>query len=129
MKIDPIRELESRKTQIYALLRIVTGAMFAFHGAEKLFGIMDSTQPAVLSQMWIGGAIEFFGGLAVSLGIKTRWAAFLCSGEMAVAYLQFHWRFAFDAGFWPTVNKGELALLYSFVFLLIASQGPGRWTV
>ena len=77
----------------------------------------------VASQVWFGGLIELAGGVAVLLGAATRPAALLCSGTMAMAYLQFHWKFHLDSGFWPTVNKGELALLYCFVFLHLACQG------
>ena len=114
--------------QAYALLRIVTGSMFLFHGAQKILGILSSMpQPPVGSQMWFGGLIELFGGLLVLLGFKTRWAAFLASGEMAVAYFQFHWRFRLGPEFFPDINKGELAVLYCFVFLLIACRGGVTW--
>ena len=111
----------------YAALRIVTGFMFAFHGAQKILGVFSTFQPAVGSQMWIGGIIELVGGLLVLVGWQTRLAAFLCSGEMAVAYCQFHWKFQLGRDFFPAINKGELAALYSFVFLLIACRGAVKW--
>ena len=111
----------------YAALRIVTGFMFAFHGAQKILGVFSTFQPAVGSQMWIGGIIELVGGLLVLVGWQTRLAAFLCSGEMAVAYAQFHWKFQLGRDFFPAINKGELAALYSFVFLLIACRGAVKW--
>ena len=113
----------------YALLRIVAGFMFAFHGAQKTLGIFSVSlfQPPVGSQMWFGGIIELVGGLAVLLGWQTRLWAFLCSGEMAVAYFQFHWKFQLGPNFFPTINKGELAALYSFIFLLIACRGAVKW--
>ena len=111
----------------YALLRIVAGFMFAFHGAQKILGIFSMFQPAVGSQMWVGGIIELVGGLAIMLGWQTRLLAFLCSGEMAVAYAQFHWKFQLGPDFFPAINKGELAALYSFVFLLIACRGAVKW--
>jgi putative oxidoreductase len=113
----------------YALLRIVAGAMFFFHGLQKIVGVMTDHRPPVGSQLWIGGLIELFGGLAVTLGLVTRLAAFLCSGMMAVAYFQFHWKMRWDANFFPPVNQGESAVLYCFVFLLIACQGSGRWSL
>jgi putative oxidoreductase len=64
-------------------------------------------------------------GLLISLGFLTVYAAFLASGTMAVAYTQFHWKFAFDSSFYPGVNKGELALVYAFLFLFIACRGAG----
>ena len=111
----------------YALMRIVTGFMFSFHGIQKILGVLTTTQPQVGSQLWIGGIIELFGGLAVLLGFQTRVAAFLCSGMMAVAYIQFHWKFQLGSAIFPTINKGELALLYCFVFLLIACRGGITW--
>lgn len=111
----------------YALLRIVSGFMFAFHGVQKVLGVLTDHQPAVGSQIWIGGVIELLGGLAIMLGFRTRWAAFLSSGTMAVAYSQFHWKFQFGANFLPGVNEGEMAALYCFVFLFIACKGAGIW--
>jgi putative oxidoreductase len=113
--------------QAYALLRIMTGAMFAFHGVQKIFGFLSEFQPPVGSLIWFGGLIELAAGLLVLVGFQTRWAAFLASGEMAVAYFQFHWKFQFGPEFFPTINKGELAALYSFIFLLIACRGGVTW--
>jgi len=124
-----MKKLEAYSGQAYAVLRIVAGAMFAFHGAQKLFGVLGAPQPPLVSQMGLGGIVEFFGGLAIALGVGTRWAAFFCSGEMAVAYIQFHWKLAFDSNFFPAVNHGELAVLYCFVFLMIACRGSGRWSL
>ena len=112
---------------VYALLRIMAGFMFAFHGMQKIFGIFSPFQPPVGSQAWIGGIIELVGGLMVMLGFGTRLAAFLCSGEMAVAYFQFHWKFQVGAKFFPAINQGELAVLYCFVFLFIACRGGVKW--
>ena len=111
----------------YALLRIVTGLMFSFHGAQKILGFLGEMQPPVGSQLWIGGIIELFGGLAVLLGFQTRLAAFLCSGMMAVAYFQFHWKLQMGPMLFPAINKGELAVLYCFVFLVIACRGGIKW--
>ncbi len=112
---------------VYALMRIVVGFMFLFHGAQKVLGVLSDFQPPMGSQLWIGGLIELLGGLAVMLGYQTRAAAFICSGEMAVAYFQFHWQFQMGKNFFPVINKGELAALYSFVFLYIATRGGGKW--
>jgi len=79
------------------------------------------------SQLWFGGLIELFCGLAVMLGVQTRAAAFLASGTMAVAYFQFHWKFQLGAKIFPTLNQGELAALYSFVFLFLACRGGVKW--
>ncbi len=110
---------------VYAVLRIVAGLMFAFHGMQKIFGIFTEQQPPVGSQLWIGGVIELVGGLLIAVGLLTVWAAFLASGMMAVAYIQFHWKLSFGAAFFPTVNRGELALLYCLLFLFLACRGAG----
>ena len=119
--------LERYTDHAYALLRIVAGFMLSFHGAQKILGILSEFQPAVGSQIWFGGIIELLGGLAILLGFQTRYAAFLCSGMMAVAYTQFHWKFQLGAQFIPTINEGEPAALYCFVFLFIASRGAVKW--
>jgi putative oxidoreductase len=113
----------------YALLRIVSGLMFTFHGVQKLFGYQSKFQPPFGSQVWIGGVIELVCGLAIALGFYTRWAAFLASGTMAVAYLQFHWKLALGERLWPAVNQGELALLYAFLFLFVSCRGGGKWAL
>jgi putative oxidoreductase len=113
----------------YALLRIVSGLLFLCHGLQKHFGVLGGKQPPVGSQHWIGGLIELGAGSLIALGLQTSWAAFIASGMMAVAYVQFHWTFAMDSNFFPIVNKGELALLYCFVFLFIACRGAGRWSL
>ena len=113
----------------YALLRIVTGFIFSFHGAQKILGVLSEFQPAAWSQLWFGGIIELVGGLMVLLGLQTRAAAFLCSGTMAVAYIQYHWKFQTGAQLFPAINKGELALLYSVVFFLIACRGGVKWSL
>ncbi|MFH2052925.1 MAG: DoxX family protein [bacterium] len=119
------RLLSPRSEAVYAALRIIAGLLFAFHGLQKVFGVMMEQQPPVGSQLWIGGVIEIVTGLLIAVGFLTVWAAFLASGTMAVAYLQFHWKFAFDGAFWPAVNKGELAVVYAFLFLYIACRGAG----
>jgi putative oxidoreductase len=122
-----MRWLEKYADHAYALMRIVAGFMFSFHGAQKILGVLSTFQPPVGSQLWFGGIIELVGGLAVMLGFRTRWAAFLCSGQMAVAYFQFHWKLQLNSNFLPVLNNGELAALYCFVFLFIASRGGVKW--
>lgn len=111
---------------IYAVLRFMAGAMFSFHGAEKVLGFLAEQQPPVGSQLWIGGVIELLGGIMVMIGLQAGWAAFVMSGQMAVAYFQFHWKFQMGKMFFPGINQGELAVLYCFVFLYIASRGSAR---
>jgi len=113
----------------YSLLRVVAGLMFSFHGMQKLFGVLSQFKAPAGTQLWFGAIIELVCGLAIAAGVLTRPAALLASGTMAVAYVQFHWKLAFGAKFFPTVNQGELALLYAFVFLYIAMSGAGRWSV
>ena len=107
--------------EIYAALRIVAGLMFASHGAQKLFGVMGGQSQLDDVQGLAAGIIEFAGGLLIALGLFTSAAAFISSGEMAVAYFKAH----FPQGFWPVVNQGELAALYCFLFLYIAARGSG----
>jgi putative oxidoreductase len=123
------RFLERRAEAAYTLLRLVAGLMFAFHGVQKLFGVLTKFQPPAGSQLWFGAVIELVTGLAIAAGVVTNWAALLASGTMAVAYVQFHWKLAHGARFLPAVNQGELALLYSVVFLYVACRGGGKWSL
>jgi putative oxidoreductase len=107
----------------YALLRFVAGAMFTLHGAQKVFGFLGPRMTEGLPL--VAGIIELVAGLMIALGLQAGWAAFVASGEMAVAYFMVH----AGGGFWPTVNKGELAVLYCFVFLYIATRGSGAYSL
>ncbi len=109
------------ETIAFVALRILSGLMFACHGAQKILGVLTTRPgPDIGSQMWFGGMIELIGGIAIALGLLTRPFAILASGTMSVAYIQFHWKGAFDEKFFPVSNGGELALLYCFLFLYIA---------
>jgi putative oxidoreductase len=124
------RVLGRYSAEIYALMRLVAGLLFACHGAQKLFGVLGGVDKAggtvpLGSLIGLAGVIEFFGGLLIALGLFAGTAAFISSGEMAVAYFKAH----FPQGFWPLLNGGELAVLYAFVFLYIASRGSGVWSV
>ena len=111
-------------------LRFVAGAMFTFHGAQKLFGVLGFPKLGMWSQLWFGGVIELVCGILIALGLFTRPAALLASGTMAVAYFQFHWKLAFDGlKFLPIVNAGEPAVLYCFIFLLFAVAGAGAYSL
>jgi putative oxidoreductase len=124
-----MKKSEKYADYTYALLRIAAGFMFSFHGAQIIFGVFSQFQPPIGSQLWIGGIIELIGGLAVMLGFRTRLAAFLCSGMMAVAYFQIHWKFQHGSLLLPALNQGELAVLYCFVFLFISCRGGVKWSV
>ena len=106
---------------IYAVLRIVAGVLFACHGAQKLFGVLGSDGVTLVSRAGLAGVIEFFGGGLIAVGLFTPYVAFIASGEMAAAYFLAH----APQGFWPIANRGELAVLYCFVFLYLAARGPG----
>ena len=125
-----MRLLAKLEEPSYAALRIIAGAMFMFHGLQKVFGWLTTRPtPDVGSQIWIGGVIELVGGVLIAVGLGTRIAALLSSGTMAVAYFQFHHKGEFADWRWlPAVNHGELAALYCFVLLLIATRGAGRWS-
>jgi len=123
-----MKQLEKYADYAYALMRIMAGFMFSFHGFQKILGILSDFQPPVGSQLWFAGMIELVCGLLILVGFQTRWAAFLASGEMAVAYFQVHWKFQMGPAFFPAMNKGELAVLYCFVFLLIACRGGVKWS-
>lgn len=122
-----IRQLASQsEPYLYAALRIVAGALFAFHGVQKILGVHSQFMPHVGTQLWVGGVIELVSGTLIALGLLTRPLAFLAAGQMAVAYTQFHWKLAFGDGMWlPAVNKGELAVIYCFLFLFFAAHGSG----
>jgi putative oxidoreductase len=114
-------------TYFYALLRIVAGLMFMMHGTQKLLGFPPGDNPPVpiASFMGFGGSLELVCGLLIALGLFASIAAFIASGEMAVAYFMAH----FPQGFWPIVNRGELAVLYCFLFLYFAANGSGIWSM
>lgn len=114
--------------RLLSVLRIITAFLFIAHGAQKLFGFLappGAQGPPLLSLFGIGGILEFFGGLLVLIGLFTRPVAFILSGMMAVAYFMSH----APGGFWPLQNKGELAVLYCFVFLFLSVAGGGEWSV
>ncbi len=112
--------------QAYALMRIVAGLLFLSHGAQKLLGFPAPAPeglPAFIT--YVAGPVELVGGALVMIGLFTHWVAFLCSGFMAAAYWMAHG----TQHFFPLVNKGELAVLYCFVFLFISAKGSGIWSL
>lgn len=123
------RFLGRYSTYIYAILRIVSGFLLLWHGSQKLFGFPPSGAPSpdgLSTLMAIGGVIELVGGLLIMIGLFTSVAAFISSGMMAVAY--FGWHFSTQAWL-PLQNRGELAVIYCFLFLYIASRGSGVWSI
>jgi putative oxidoreductase len=110
---------------IYTLLRVVAGLLFACHGAQKLFGVLGGNRVPILSEFGLAGVIEFAGGLMIAAGMLTSLVAFICSGEMAVAYFKAH----APKSVFPIQNGGELAVLFCFLFLYIAARGTGKWGV
>jgi putative oxidoreductase len=108
---------------IYAVFRFVIGFLFACHGAQKLFGAFGGIPVPLAGLVLAAGIIEFVGGVLIAVGLLTSWAAFICSGQMAVAYFMAH----APGGFWPIVNKGEPAVIYCFAFLFIAARGTGAY--
>jgi putative oxidoreductase len=112
--------------QTYAVLRIVTGLLFLFHGSQKLLNwpvdAMAGIPPFIT---YIAGPVELIGGALVMIGLMTRWAAFVSSGLMAAAYWMAHGTKAL----FPMLNGGELAILFCFIFLYIAAHGAGMWSV
>lgn len=119
--------LNSWSPRILSVLRIITGFLFLWHGSQKLFNFPASDfkgeVPALIT--YGAGGLEFFGGILILLGLFTRWTAFVLSGLMAVAYFMAH---GFNA-FLPIVNKGELAVVYCFVFLYLFFAGGGSWSL
>jgi putative oxidoreductase len=116
--------------RLQSILRIVAAAMFMEAGSMKLFAFPigmppDGATAQFPSQVWIGGFLEVFGGALLLVGLFTRPVAFLLSGEMAVAYFQFH----FPQGFWTTMNQGMSAALYCFVWLFFSAAGAGPWSL
>ena len=134
--------------RLLSVLRIIAAFMLMQHGAQKLFGYPAAPPPPPQQQvvqqtgqqqqqqapqrpsslpplMLVAAVLEFFGGLLLLLGLFTRPVAFILSGLLAVAYFMAH----APQGFWPVLNKGELAALYSFVFLFLAAAGGGAWSV
>ena len=115
---------------VLSLLRIVAGFTFSLHGFQKLFGLLGGmggtgANAQFFSLIWFAGFLELVGGLLLVLGLFTVPTAFLLSGLMAAAYFMAH----LPKGFWPILNRGELAALYCFVFLYLFTAGPGPWSL
>ena len=121
--------------RILSILRIVAGFLLMQHGLQKVFGVLVPTPApgapsshgtfSLVSLMGVAGILELFGGLLILLGLFTRPVAFILSGLLATAYFMSH----APGGFWPILNRGELAAIYSFVFLYMAAAGGGEWSL
>jgi len=113
---------------LLSILRIVAALLYMLHGTQKLFGVPPTASGATVdlaSRMGAAGVIEMVGGLLILLGLFTRPAAFICSGEMAFAFFLAH----APRGLLPNTNAGELPVLYCFIFLYLAATGPGPWSL
>ena len=118
--------LKPHADKIYAVMRIFVGLLFMQHGLQKIFGLFGGTPAEAPAFVRFGaGGIELVGGALVAIGLFAGPAAFLCSGTMAAAYFMAH----ASGGFFPIENKGEMAVLYCFIFLVIAAYGSGIWSV
>ena len=116
--------------RLRSVLRFVAAFMFVQNGTMKLLawpiGMPPDNRTAVFgTQTWVGGVLELFGGALLALGLFTRPVAFVLSGEMAVAYFQFHQ----PQGLWPIVNQGTPAVLYCFLWLYFSAAGAGPWSL
>ena len=114
--------------RLLSVLRIIVALLFIAHGVVKLFGFPEGAQPGqvpLFSLFGLAAILELVGGGAVLIGLFTRPVAFLLSGEMAVAYFMVH----APQSFFPVLNGGELAIIYSFAFLYFAAAGAGPWSI
>jgi putative oxidoreductase len=124
----PMSQLETWSPRVLAVVRIITALLFIEHGLMKLVAFPAAVPglPSPLPAILVAAAlIEIVGGALIAVGLFTRFAAFICSGEMAAAYFMFH----APQSFWPAVNQGDAAILFCFVFLYLAFAGAGAWSV
>jgi putative oxidoreductase len=111
--------------QILGIVRIVSGLAFLEHGTSKLLNFPPGHMPALMSLSGAAGVIELVAGALIILGFYSRVAAFIASGEMAFAYFLAH----YPRSFFPTINGGDAAILFCFIFLYLAAAGPGSFSV
>jgi putative oxidoreductase len=116
---------------VYCITRFIVGLMLACHGAQLVLGKFGGMPGSDNPVSQIGGWLQLVGGLLVAFGLFTRVVAFILSGEMAVAYFMFHVGNAATtmAKIFPIMNKGELAVFYSWFFFFVFFYGPGRWSI
>ena len=111
--------------RLLSVLRIILGFLLIPHGLQKLFGLLNGKQVELMSLMGLAGVIELFGGILILVGLFTRPVAFVISGFAAFAYFMAH----APQGFWPILNKGELAVVYCFLYLYLSAAGGGEWSL
>src|SRR6266446_3369067 len=116
---------------VYCLMRLIVGLMFACHGGQLVLGMFGGMPGSDELMMQVGGWIQLVGGFLIAFGLLTRLAAFICSGEMAVAYFMLHVATAPNpaAKFFPILNHGELAVFYCWVFFFMVFYGAGCWSI
>lgn len=120
------KRIERFAPEILGATRILFGVMLACHGAQKLLGAFGGAPEGTSSFIiWVAGTIELLGGALIAIGLFTRSAAFLASGLLAFAYFMAH----APKGFWPILNGGELAIVYCWLALYLAANGPGAWAI
>ena len=120
------KKLERFAPEVLGASRILVGILLACHGAQKILGAFGGAPAgAPAGILWTAGPIELVGGTLMALGLFSRQAAFLMSGLMAVAYFMAH----APRGFWPILNGGELAIVYSWFSLYLVARGPGAWAL
>ena len=117
--------LDRYGSQILGITRIVAGLLFLEHGSMKLLGFPPGMSPPMFSLFWCAGVIELVAGALIVLGLFSRCAAFVASGEMAFAYFMGH----FPKAFFPAQNGGDAAILFCFLFLYLAAAGPGSFAL
>ncbi len=118
--------LERWAPYVLSIVRIIVALLFLEHGSSKLFGFPQAMDtPAAFSIVWFSAIIEFLGGALVAIGLFTRPAAFIMSGEMAVGYFMVH----APQNFFPIINHGDGAILYCFIFLYLVFAGAGPWSL
>ena len=111
--------------RLLSVLRIILGFLLIPHGLQKLFGLLGGKQVELMSLMGLAGVIELFGGILILVGLFTRPVAFVVSGFAAFAYFIAH----APQGFWPILNRGELAVVYCFLYLYLSAAGGGEWSL
>ncbi len=111
--------------RVLSIVRIIAGLLFMEHGMSKLLGFPPGPSPSMFALTWFAGVIELVGGALVTVGLFTRIAAFIMSGEMAIGYFYVH----APKSFFPMLNGGDAAILYCFIFLYLALAGGGGWSL